>query len=198
MTRTDDSQNGFTLIEMLISITLLSLLMITLFSGVRFINSNGGRVEAVIAEAERLDLVRDLLARQMAALLPLAGGQAGGKMLFTGHSDRLAFPIARPPGQGPAGLMLAVFDIESAGGASRLLYREYPFRTGATIAVADQPSRTSLLARIDGAMSFSYQGPGAIWQQTWPEGTSLPRLVGLSAAGWPTLTARPRAGTVHP
>ncbi len=192
------SQKGFTLMEMLISITLLSLLMIALFSGLRFVNQNGGRTEAVIAEAERLDLVRDLLARQVAALLPLAGGEAGAKLLFTGRSDRLAFPIACAPGQGPAGLMLAVFDIEKAEGISRLLYREFPFRPGALITVADQPTRTSLLASVSGAMAFSYQGVAPQWQQSWPEEATLPRLVALQASGWPTLTARPRAESQHP
>jgi len=189
------NRRGFTLVELLIVMSLLSLLLVALFGGLRFMRTNEGRGEAVIALTERRDLVRTLLERQVASLLPLTGGDKEPKLLFTGRPDRLAFPIARPPGQGPAGLVLAVFDIEPAEGGKRLVYREYSFLPGAQVSVAEQPNRSSsLLTAPD--LVFRFQGNGD-WQPQWSDAARLPRLVALTGGG-PAMVARPRAELVPP
>jgi general secretion pathway protein J len=180
---------GFTLLELLLSMTLLSLILVALTGGLRFLGRGAERAEAVIDEAERLDLARDLLSRQAGALFPLMGGD---KLLFTGRPDRLAFPILRPPGHGPAGLMLAVFAVENEGGRSRLIYREYPFRPGANVMVAEEPTRSTELANSASPFSFHYRGKGD-WQEQWADPAALPRLIALRGGGWPQLLARPRA-----
>lgn len=184
-------QRGFTLIELLIVMTLLSLLMVALFGGLRFMRLHEGRGEALVAAVERQELTRALLERQLGALLPLMGGDEGQRrLLFTGLPDRLAFPIARLPGQGPAGLMLAAFAIESVEGGKRLVYREYPFLPGAKVAVAEQPTRSSPLLTAP-QLQFRYDGTGG-WQSQWGDGARLPDLIALSGAG-PDMVARPRA-----
>jgi hypothetical protein len=151
----------------------------------------------VLADSDRRDLVRDLLTRQLGNSFPLTagGGTTANRQaisLFTALPERLAFPILRRPGQGPAGLVLAVFDISRQDGVNRLIYREYPFRPGALVAVADLPTRSTLLLQDQGSMRFSYRGPGGNWQDSW-NGAAPPALVALATADWPLLVARPQA-----
>ena len=187
-------EGGFTLLEMLLAMTLLSLLLVALFGGLRFMGRGSERVETALEDSQRLDLLRDLLSRQTANLFPLAtAGESGGKLLFTGRPDRLAFPILRLPGQGPAGLMLAVFDIVRSDGVNRLLYREYPFLEGAVVAVADNPTRSTQLVESRAPMEFRYRGKSLEWQEQWSEPASLPQLIAFSHAPWPVLLARPHA-----
>jgi len=183
-------QRGFTLLEMLLSMTLLSLLLVALFGGLRFMGRGSDRVEAVIEESQQLDLVRDVLTRQTANLYPLS---AANKLLFTGLPNRLAFPILRLPGQGPAGLTLAVFDITNEAGFSKLIYREYPFVPGAVVAVADSPTRSSQLLAFKAPMSFRYRNRSGAWQEQWSDAANLPSLIAFARPGWPDLLARPRA-----
>ncbi len=171
-------QAGFTLIEMLVAMTLLSVLLLALFGGLRFVRAGQGRTDAAIEEAEAMDVVRLLLVRQLANEFPVATEGFPPKQLFTAQADRLAFPILRPPALGPAGLVLAVFDIVTEDGQRRLYYREYPFKPGGIVQVADEPTRLTLLAEGSAQMRFLYP---------------LPHVVQFSNPPWPLLTAVPKA-----
>lgn len=187
-------QAGFTLIEMLISMTLLSLLLLALFGGLRFMGRGSEKVDQLLDDSQRLDLTRDLLSRSVGNLFPVsAGDRDAPKQLFTGTSARLAFPILRLPGQGPAGLMLAVFDITFEDGLHRLIYREYPFQPGILVAVANQPTRSTLLISTPGNLAFRYLGKAGPWQSAWSDIASLPSLIALDDGGRPALLARPHA-----
>jgi general secretion pathway protein J len=191
--------SGFTLLEMLLSMTLLSLLLVALFGGLRFVGRDNARVEAVLEDSQNLDLVRDLLIRQVGNAFPvMAGADGGGRALFTGRPDRLAFPILRLPGQGPAGLILAVFDITASDGIHRLIYREYPFLPGAAVAIAEQPTRSTLLVESREALGFRYYDKAGLWQDQWSNPATPPRLVALHNPVWPELIAGLRAEPVPP
>lgn len=196
---TRDRQAGFTLLEMLISMTLLSLLLLALFGGLRFIGRGSDKVEALLDDSQRQDLARDLLVRSVGNLFPVtAGDKDAPQLLFTGTKTRLAFPILRLPGQGPAGLMLAVFDITREDGLQRLIYREYKFQPGARVAVADQPTRSTLLLTTPAPLSFRYLGKAGSWQSPWNDSAALPSLVALEDGDRPALMARPHAQPSSP
>ena len=192
---------GFTLLELLVSLTLLSFVLAALFGGIRFVGRVRERGMDSLAQETTVDATRALLSRQTARLFPVAAGEAKEpRFLFTGRDNRLGFPVLEPPGHGPAGLFLAVFDIEPMVVGSRLVYRQYAFVPGATVAVADAPLRSSVVAVVPFRLSFSYRGDegakkGPGWVRSWDIPDELPRLVRLSAsdgADWPALVARLR------
>jgi general secretion pathway protein J len=186
-------QDGFTLMEMLVAMTLLSLLLMALFGGLRFVRDGESRADAVIDESETMDVVRYLLTRQLANEFPAATEGVPPRLLFTARADRLAFPILRPPGLGPSGMILAVFDIVGDNGRRQLIYREYPFKPGGQVQVADQPTRSTVLAAGSAQMRFLYGDRSGDWQDSWAAGQRAPRLVGLSNPPWPLLVAAPQA-----
>ena len=188
-------QGGFTLIEMLVAMTLLSLLLLALFGGLRFVRSGEARVDSAIEQAEEMDVIRLLLVRQLSTEFPVATEGYPPRPLFTARPDRLAFPILRPPGPGPAGLMLAVFDIVGEDGRKKLFYREYPFKPGGIVQVADQPTRSTLLTEGPPQMRFLYRGADGDWRESWNAQGPAPRLVGLSNPPWPLLVAAAKAET---
>lgn len=186
-------QDGFTLMEMLVAMTLLSLLLLALFGGLRLVRDGEGRADSVIEDSETMDVTRFLLTRQLANEFPVLTQGVAPRLLFTARADRLAFPVLRPPGLGPAGLILAVFDIVSEKGRCQLIYREYPFKSGGVVQVADQPTRSTILAEGSAQMRFLYRDQSGDWQESWANGPRAPRLVGLSNPPWPLLVAVPRA-----
>lgn len=188
-------QQGFTLMEMLVAMTLLSLLLLALFGGLRFVRDAEGRADAVIDEAETMDVTRFLLTRQLANEFPVRTGGPPPLLLFTARGDRLAFPVLRPPALGPAGLILAVFDIVGDQGRRHLIYREYPFKPGGVVDVADQPTRSTVLAEGSAQMHFLYGDQSGAWLENWGDGQHAPRLVGLSNPPWPLLVAAPKVET---
>jgi len=188
-------QAGFTLMEMLVSMTLLSLLLLALFGGLRFVRAGQSRTDAVIEEAEAMDVIRLLLVRQLANEFPVSTADAPPRPLFTARADRLAFPILRQAAAGPAGLTLAVFDIVSENGQSKLVYREYPFKPGGVVQVAETPVRSTELITGAAPMRFRYGGGSGDWQDSWNPQSPAPRLVGFSNPPWPMLVAAAKAET---
>jgi len=190
-------QGGFTLIETLVSMTLLSLLVVALFGGVRFVRAGQVRTDAAIEEAEAMDMVRLLLVRQLANEFPISVEGSPPRPLFTARADRLAFPILHPPAAGPAGLTLVVFDIVAEDSQFKLYYREYPVKPGSTVQLAEAPVRSTLLAAGPAPMRFRYRAGTGDWRDDWDPLASAPRLVALSNPPWPMLVAAIKAETVR-
>jgi general secretion pathway protein J len=192
-------QKGFTLMEMLISMALLALLLVALFAGLRFLRKDDDKVALLLELRESQGLVASVLTRQITNSFPVrATIDNTPHFLFTGKLDRLAFPLLRPPGQGVAGLVLAVFDIVPSEGHARLFYREYAFLPGPKIAVADEPTRSTALADLSAEVQFRYQGKDGQWLPQWNDPANLPDLIALQGGDWPAIVAAPRAEAVAP
>jgi general secretion pathway protein J len=199
---------GFTLLELLIAITLLGLLLAALFGGLRLGARAWERGEERLDESGRLQVVQNFLRERLAQAYPLSvDDQAGRPLLaFEGTGDTLRFVTLMPEhlGTGFAEFVLAVADRRDA---KDLVVRwrrfDSPEDAQDTAAGEDEPQTKVLLEGIE-ALEIAYygavlRGEPAIWQEQWLDArVDMPQLVRLRVVFfeddrryWPDLVVRP-------
>lgn len=196
--------SGMTLIEVLISITLLAMLATMIASGARLSARTWAVAEALSVETDDMDTMRTLLRRSIAAARPSQppGEARGSIILFAGETDRLTLIAPAPGGLIGGAWVQQTFFVAPDGSGHGLFLTwkaDAPERPGVTAGGAPIP----LLDRVIAAR-FQYFGPGPnntapTWQDRWTGRAILPDLVRVSierdtTAGrpWPDLIARTR------
>lgn len=211
-------QDGFTLLEILVAMTLLGLVMVMIFGGLRL----GARVwEAGDERAEaraRIEIVQRFLRTYVNQAHPLmqADQDTNQQVAFVGHRDGVEFATLMPPHLSAGGFNhLAVSTADDGAGTGRNLVVRFALLkrdddNSAVLAGAEEAEPTVLLDRITAA-EFSYYGAHnkddePEWSDRW-EGELLPLLVRLrvrfadgDGRTWPELTMAtgnvPAAGKV--
>jgi general secretion pathway protein J len=201
---------GFTLLEVLVAITLLGLLSAGLFGSVR-VGAQGWRhAEQHRAATADVIALQDMLRRMIAAAKPdfTSVDSADRTVAFDGEPQSLALtatlPDAIAPGQqGRIRLFLAPADAAHAGAAQALMLAwrlDLPASDGGSL-----PEKYVVLLDHVRGLRFAYCGSshgGAAFgcSDTWSGRDTLPTLVRLhierdsGASGpWPDLVAAPLA-----
>ena len=168
-------QSGFTLLELLISISILSLILVMLTGGVRFAGNAWQRAEAQSARNGGLDAVQSVLRQTIAS----------GRN-FRGTSTALKLVGTLPTALNRGGL----FDIEIRTLDRRLVMAWHSHLEPTT---APASPETELAAGLAG-FEFSYLVTGRGWQPSL-EG-SRPALLRITAnfadgRNWPPLIIKP-------
>ena len=206
-------QRGFTLLELLVAMTLLGLIMVLLFGGLRLGTRAWESGDERSEELARLEVVQGFIRRQLSQAFPLVVSldRAERRISFAGRPDRLEFTTLMPTHLGVGGFHRLVLSVAADGAERRLVMRRRLFQSGMEYAVeqpdAEDDAETVLLDQISGA-AFSYYGAMDAdeepeWRDTWEEARSPPLLVRLDvtfAEGdrryWPELVVRPRTGSL--
>lgn len=199
-----DSRSGFSLIEALVALCLLSLTMVLLFSGLQFGVSTWSRTDRLNAQAEEVfeagTLVRALLEKTYPAILRADGKSLGPT--FKGEARRLEFTTTLPEALSAGGFHRVVLGLAQNGYAQdlRLVWRMEWNRPDEPPSLEDGAA-VSLASGIR-EVQFSYFGqqPGeksARWHERWADQERLPKLIRLdatlsNASAWPTLTVAPQ------
>ena len=198
--RPNRQQRGFTLIELVIAITLMGLVLVALYSGLRLglnsWDSGEQRAEAV----NRLRATQEFLRRQLAQSMTVFQLRDPHEQIvvFTGQPDRIEFiaPMLTHLGQGG----LYRIRVETGDGRLWLRWRTYVRDDSEAGAGAEQ--ETVLLNNVS-AVEWGYFGsepgdqPGQLrpprWYSEWPGGQWRPQLVrlnlNLNGVPWPDLVA---------
>ncbi|MCB2101832.1 MAG: prepilin-type N-terminal cleavage/methylation domain-containing protein, partial [Rhodobacterales bacterium] len=196
------AQGGFTLLEVLVALTLLGVIMAVLFGGLRF----GAR--AWVGGEERVETATEFRAAYR-VLRDLAGGSVPATWsrqgdppayLFRGAADRLVLATAHPLAAGRPGLHRYAFRVERRDGGPVLVLYQAPVNAEDAEDAPDadaRPEDGTVLIGPAADMAFAYFGaerpdtPGE-WSDDWPHENNLPRLVRLTVTGrdgrdWPPL-----------
>jgi general secretion pathway protein J len=201
-------QTGFTLIEVLIALSLLSLLMLVLTGAMASMGQTEERVEARIQAADdyraAVDLLRDVLGRVSARRVRSLNADTPAEMpFFDAGPDALAWIGVMPARYGTGGRHYLRLGVEpGADGVGQLVLRFSPWTGEPTFANWGQAHAQVLAAPVT-ALTLGYQEPASgQWSPVWPPPglpfnelppSRLPSAVTLQIDGpapaWPPLVA---------
>jgi general secretion pathway protein J len=197
---------GFTLLELLVAITLLGLLMTALFGGLRL----GARAWDVGAEraaaASRLQTAQQFIRMHLAEALPVFVLLPGGREIvaFQGTSEQMSFLGTLPDQVGPGLYQFTLGQGEDPDGGRHLAlaWRAFELDQDGTQVETEVLGRRDLMRNVT-AVEIAYFGGQErdlrpIWREGWDEAIVLPTLVRLRVAlipgdrrVWPDLVVHP-------
>lgn len=197
-------QGGFTLVEMLIALSVAALLVGLVYGAVRV----GQRsADALGVQSEDTELMRigwQFLRDAVTQARPVPDpANSGDRTGFHGMPDTIEFVADIPTYVGIGGLMrIGLHSSVTAGGQQLVLTRERFDREPAT-AGADPAESVVLVDDLD-TLQITYFGqiepdvPPA-WHKQWSAHSALPNLVNISVTpargrAWPVLIASPLSG----
>jgi general secretion pathway protein J len=180
--RLNRRQAGFTLLELMVAITLMGLVLVVLYSGLRLgLNSwEGGEQRA--EATNRLRLVEEFLRRQLAQSVTVyrTDHKQGKVVVFTGQSNRIEFVAPMLAHVGQSGLYRV--RIEAANNRLHLYFRPYLSKD----TNADEERDTMLIEGVS-ALEWAYFGPERDddaepprWRSDWSSSERRPLLVRLN------------------
>lgn len=181
---------GFTLIEVLIGLTLLGLLLSALYSGFHGIARIWERQQDRLVAIERERLAMALLRRELKQAIPLrAAKEDGFVVVFDGMPDSVRFITALPAHLGGGTLDRVTVTATDRASADRgvsesgLSFTAEPLAPSGASSEPHQSLNAVLLTGVD-AVRFRYFGtadgdtePG--WHDRWIEQSRLPDLIAL-------------------
>ncbi len=190
----DPEQTGFTLVEVLVTLVLLSMVAAIVFGSLGQVLDARARLRPYLDKSEETALIASWFRQTVQALI---ADYDTGRNRFTASADAFSGLTASPL-LGPAGTPTAFTWALNYNPASDLTILQY----------REKPTDTVEIARWSGKNAvFSYYGQDQEWRRVWPPtdlGASttamqLPQLVrlgGLPSELFPTIVAAPRATPV--
>lgn len=189
---------GFTLLELLITMTLLGLLTVALFGGLKFGTQVWARSESTTADANKVMSLQALLSREIARAYPLflTKDVTNAHVAFDGTDGTMTFLGPDPLGSGA----MQRITIEAARDENKTMLK-----------IAARPELSNvqndiLLAELGGLHSLEFAYFGAddakatpAWHDSWQNKKQLPALIRIRVtfargahAIWPDLIIAPR------
>ena len=190
---------GFTLVELLVSMTLLGMLSLVLFSGLHFGRSVWQASETKTAAVDRIRAFQATLATELARAYPeidqTNAGEAA-KVKFEGEKDRVSFLTPSPANSGL--LVQTTLRPELIGDRLHLIEArqlELSRARGEATTNAHLPAISSVHLSYFGSVKDN-EAPD--WHDSWSNQAKLPDLVRVQVTfddhrlAWPDLIVKPR------
>jgi general secretion pathway protein J len=189
---------GFTLVELLIAITLFGLILTALYSGLRIATRASDAGEATAADSDELRAVQGFLRFELGQVYPLVFSDEGDlEVIFEGEPNGLKFVARLPQHRGVEGAYLISLAVADARDEASLVLRyrltkperQYLFES------TDLGEEVVLVSGLD-SVEFSYygkRGRTARFYSRWDDPERLPKLVRVRirpkgrAVPWPDL-----------
>jgi len=198
---------GFTLVELLVAIMILTLFMTASMGAVRIASRSWAAGQERADATEQMRATADFLRRQFAQLPPLRVGDGDDERLaFIGEGEGVLFVTPAPQYSLGPGLMTYLLRAETVDGMKLLTLRYAPFDPGRDEFVLPDVSQRVVLAEDLETIEFRYYGAPTEddvveWRDAWPEDAeAYPRAIHVRTSdagqddGWPDLVFELRSG----
>ncbi len=178
---------GFTLIEVLISMSLLSMMMVLLFGSLKICTDSWEKGENKITAVNELAMVYNFFHQHLSVAQPLWNDFSSEEksLSFQGNAHSLQFVSAMPASAGRSGLQLFSVDLQSDNNDSFIKVTLSPFFPLAEGA-AWHKEEEILISQVSD-FSLAYFGSDdllaideASWHDEWLAKNSLPKLVKIN------------------
>lgn len=193
------TQRGFTLVEVLIAASLLSVVMLALGAGLRSAVDTEERVDRRLARADTMrstaDLLRGALGRVSTRRVQAVGASGQSQFYFSGGPTEVVWVGVLPGSFGRGGRYFFRLALEpQPGSRPRLVLRMIPWQAQAAIpgwAVAESRVLADSVERF--ALDYEDdQAPSAAWTPAWTVANRLPTRIRIQVAAdgmvWPPVT----------
>jgi general secretion pathway protein J len=195
-------QRGFTLVELLVAITILAMVLGAVTGTVSVSSKMASNVLDRFHSVDRQIQVRSFLRRELQQALTALVTEDNGReyVAFSGLSKSVSFVAPLPESSSKGGLHRLTLQVEEHDDGESLVLLYEPFlpqlRPGAR---RDDVSREVLLERME-SIEFSYirdDSPGSRWSENWDDLVRLPALIQIRFRSrdretWPNFVVAPR------
>lgn len=198
-------RGGFTLVELLLALGLMSMLLALAYGGLRAATRAADRGQTILQDSGRIRMAHQFVRKQLNQMTPLVFYESedrAERMVFMGSADRIRFVAPMPGYLGFGGPQVQELAIERGdGGLELVLY--HALLQGFEESFLYENLPIPLLGKIERA-EFSFLArdeSGALtpWTTSWVETGMLPASVALEIEfvedvyiQWPLMTAAVR------
>jgi general secretion pathway protein J len=183
------AQSGFTLLELVVAMTILGTMMLLLYSGLSFALRSWDAGDAVGRGSADRRIGESFVRRELSELFPMRWKDGMRlRFAFEGTANTLRFVSSRPAGISMGGLSLVgleVADDPRSGQRSLLMRRAMPDDNADGFGPLDEAEPTVMIAGVD-AVEFAYFGAendfaDPKWLEDWPYPARVPQMVRMRA-----------------
>ncbi|MDR1854830.1 MAG: prepilin-type N-terminal cleavage/methylation domain-containing protein [Azoarcus sp.] len=191
-------RRGFTLVEVIIALTLMSLIMLGLVSAFATMGKSAARLDERAGVSGREWLLSGFLRESLSSAtrqFRLKQPDGSETAYFRGDATSLQWLGLMPARHGVGGLYLFSLGVESGRGGRSLVLRYEPFVRDAVVGKAGSEA-LELGGNVEG-VNIAYQsrperlGDEPVWYEKWDEEGKLPARVRIEVtiggASWPTI-----------
>jgi len=202
--RSKSSVSGFTLVELLLAITLMSILLGLTYSGLRAATRSSERGEELLAAGAELRVAHQFIRRQLNQMLPLPFAVMDDtdeiRIVFEGGAQRIQFVAPMPGYLGTGGPQVQLMEIVNGDGDGVVLQFSHALLLGFSEDRLYERDPVILLEDVKSAdfefLGIDEEGELIDWTTTWEQFDVLPVAVRLNLEFyeglnliWPDLVA---------
>ncbi|MCK5665767.1 MAG: prepilin-type N-terminal cleavage/methylation domain-containing protein [Thiotrichaceae bacterium] len=197
---------GFTLIEVLIAMSLMSIMMLLLFASLRISARNWDAGEKRIDEISQMAAVQNFFQRHLSSVRPELNEISEGdlELAFKGDAKRLEFVASLPSSAARLGLQIFTVKLTNEDDAKAIVVGIEPFYP--TADGEEWKKEEVILVNEVNTIKFSYfgnfeQDDEPEWHESWREQHVLPLLIKVeiefeNGIYWPAMIVSTRIKNV--